>query len=264
MSDGILIVLVSLAAGVVGTGFGGLLGAFLGGGSEKTVASVSGFAAGVMIGLSAFEMVPSAFEELTATLPDYAVILAVLASLVAGALLVAVAGWIIEFVEKKKKVVPDTSKTDVNAASKAGLMRAGIMTAAAIAVHNFPEGVAIGGAGGAELAGGITVAIMIALHNVPEGMAITAPLTGGGEKSWKSVLIAAGAGAATILGAAVGFVIQDASAWAGAVCMAAAAGSMLYVTATSLLPETYELSHGKMPSVAIIGGILCAFAFSAM
>ena len=148
MSDGILIVLVSLAAGVVGTGLGGLLGAFLGGGSEKTVASVSGFAAGVMIGLSAFEMVPSAFEELTATLPDYAVILAVLASLVAGALLVAVAGWIIEFVEKKKKVVSDTSKTDVNAASKAGLMRAGIMTAAAIAVHNFPEGVAIGGAGG--------------------------------------------------------------------------------------------------------------------
>ena len=46
MSDGILIVLVSLAAGVVGTGLGGLLGAFLGGGSEKTVASVSGFAAG--------------------------------------------------------------------------------------------------------------------------------------------------------------------------------------------------------------------------
>ena len=48
MSDGILIVLVSLAAGVVGTGFGGLLGAFLGGGSKKTVASVSGFAAVVM------------------------------------------------------------------------------------------------------------------------------------------------------------------------------------------------------------------------
>lgn len=255
---------MSLAAGVVGTGLGGVLGAFLGGGSEKTVAAVSGFAAGVMIGLSAFEMIPSAFEELAETLPEYAVILAVIAALVVGALLVAVAGWIINLVESKKKPSPEKKNvTDATAASKAGLMRAGIMTAAAIAVHNFPEGVAIGGAGGAELAGGITVAIMIALHNVPEGMAITAPLTGGGEKSWKSVLIAAGAGAATILGAAVGFVIQDASAWAGAVCMAAAAGSMLYVTAMSLLPETYELSHGKMPALAIFGGILCAFAFSA-
>ena len=79
------------------------------------------------------------------------------------------------------------------------LILAGIVMAAAIALHNVPEGMVIGAAfASGEAGSGWVMAAVIGLHNVPEGMAVAAPLTAGGTRWWRAASLAAVTGAPTV------------------------------------------------------------------
>ena len=91
MSEGLIVICLSAAAGIVGTGLGGALGALLGGGGERTAAGAMGFASGIMIGLSAFEMLPSAAGALSGVMSETPAVFAAAAIALIGAALVMLA-----------------------------------------------------------------------------------------------------------------------------------------------------------------------------
>lgn len=253
--------ILSLAAGVAGTGIGGALGALFADKGEKVTSSVLAFAAGVMLGISFLEMLPEATEcfELSKRANALATFGAFMAGAAATGVLSALVGRL-----KKRHLGDKNALVAIAAldreADKKRMFKAGLIMLIAIALHNFPEGMAIGGAGSHETAMGVSVAIAIAVHNVPEGMAIAAPLAGGGMRAWKAVVLSCLAGSATVLGAIFGLLIGGTGGAAAGACLAAAAGAMVYVSAAELLKEA-AATTGKLPWMSLLAGLMCAAAF---
>ena len=101
----------------------------------------------------------------------------------------------------------------------------------------------------------------VTVHNIPEGMAISAPLASGGVKGWRTVLLTALAGAATVLGAVIGLAVGGISKLASGVCMGLAGGAMLYVTFCEILPQSILMEEGRVPAVSMLVGIICSMVF---
>lgn len=140
------------------------------------------------------------------------------------------------------------------------LHTAGLVLAAAVALHNMPVGMAIGAtfAGTAQGAGhgGILAALIIGLHNLPEGMSIAAPLLTGGSRPAGAVGIAALSGLPTILGALLGYSIGAMNPVLLSVSLSFAAGAMLYVVFGELLPESEHLWQHKLSGLSTMLGML--------
>ena len=113
------------------------------------------------------------------------------------------------------------------------LHTAGLVLAAAVALHNMPVGMAIGAtfAGSAQGGwhGGVLAALIIGLHNIPEGMSIAAPLLTGGSKPAGAIGVAAVSGLPTILGALLGYSVGAMNGALLGTALSFAAGAMLYV-----------------------------------
>ena len=134
--------------------------------------------------------------------------------------------------------------------------------AAAIALHNVPEGMVIG-ASFARTAqetllnrGGLTMAIVIGLHNIPEGMAVAVPLISGGMPKWRAVVITALTGFPTVLGAVLGFTVGAMGPVALALSLSFASGAMLYVVFGEILPQAILMYRSKLPAFSTIMGML--------
>ncbi len=266
LTNGEFMVIVSLIAGVLGTGIGGILGVFLKGKGQETTGKILAFAGGVMTGVVTFEMIPEAVEKSAVVGQDYIGIIVATLSTIAGALGVYAVNALLDFVEKQdggNRVVASVlaMKNDKSADSRKKTLRTGIVMFFAIALHNFPEGMAIGASGVAETSAGVLVALVIALHDVPEGTVISAPLSSGGVKPIKAILLTFLAGASTVLGAVVGVAVGGISALATGVCMGLAGGAMIYVTFLEILPEATDMNGGELPSVSMIAGIICSAVF---
>merc|ERR1712125_46693 len=100
-----------------------------------------------------------------------------------------------------------TEKTGEDASAQAKLQRMGINTAAAIAIHNFPEGLATFVATLAEPAVGATLAIAIAIHNIPEGLCVALPIYYATGSRLKAFLWAVLSGASEIIAALLGWAV---------------------------------------------------------
>lgn len=135
------------------------------------------------------------------------------------------------------------------------LQHMGILTALAIAIHNFPEGIATFIAAESNPSIGIAIACAIALHNIPEGIAVSIPIfyaTGSKKKAFAYSLLS---GLAEPLGALLAFLVLMpfmTPVVLGAV-LSAVAGIMVYISIDELLPAARE--YGK-PHVAIWGMVV--------
>lgn len=140
------------------------------------------------------------------------------------------------------------------------LHTAGLVLAAAVALHNMPVGMAIGAtfAGAAEAAvlSGVLAALIIGLHNLPEGMSIAAPLLAGGASAGGSIAVAALSGLPTILGALLGYSIGTMDPALLGASLGFAAGAMLYVIFGELLPESEQLWRHRLSGLATMLGML--------
>ena len=139
----------------------------------------------------------------------------------------------------------------------------GWFIALAMALHDIPEGMAIGAgdAVGHEL--GLVIALAIALHNIPEGMSIAAPLHMGGVRRRRILMATLFIGFVTPLGTL-------ASVWLGrmgptwsAFILALASGAMLYVVGRDTLPEA--LRAGRIPTaVGLLSGVILMLALASI
>ena len=267
---------ITALAGMGGTGMGGLVSCLFRKDSSKTVSLLLSFAAGVMTSVVCFDLLTEALHPDDMSNDVALVVMGVLVGYVLIALLNA---WIdrntnheVAHIDENHPRTADSLEELTHAnhlhehregrQPRSGLFLAGLVMAAAIALHNVPEGMVIG-ASFARTAkeslmnrGGLTMAIVIGLHNIPEGMAVAVPLISGGMPRWRSVIITALTGFPTILGAVLGYTVGAMGATALALSLSFASGAMLYVVFGELLPEAILMWRSKLPAAATVIGML--------
>ncbi|MCL2521889.1 MAG: ZIP family metal transporter [Erysipelotrichales bacterium] len=262
------VIIISVIAGVVGMGLGGIICSFLKKGSDASASIMLAFAGGLMISIVFFDLLPEAVEysnNVVATI-----------SIVGGMALIFFLNLIVDritenLLEKK------TNKTHVSLeelthgellieaesgkSKKTTFFKAAFLMIVAIALHNFPEGMAIGSVSANEITSGIMLAVVIGLHTIPEGMAVAAPLISGGMRKTKVILITFLAGTPLVFGAALGFFLGGISDYVLAICLAGAGGAMLYVVFGEIIPQSLLLRKGKLPAVVTLIGIIVGYIF---
>ncbi|MDY5998322.1 MAG: ZIP family metal transporter [Erysipelotrichaceae bacterium] len=272
MNTVLYILVITALAGVGGTGLGSILSCLFKKDSNRIVSLLLSFAAGVMLAVVCFDLLSEALIESGVFL--------VIAGLSFGYIIIGILNAIID--SKTNKEVAHIDKSHPKTADsleelthanhlqehmegrqpRSGLFIAGLIMAAAIALHNVPEGIVIGSSfakSAKELVldrAGITMAIVIGLHNIPEGMAVAVPLISGGMSKFKAVLVTALTGSPTIIGALIGYYIGVMGPTALALSLSFASGAMLYVVFAELLPESILMYKSKMPAVGIFIGII--------
>lgn len=229
MDNAFYILLAAFLSGVAGTGLGGLIGVMFPRITELSLKRMLSATAGLMLAIVCFELLPESMEGST---------LWGCIGLMAGVL-----GMLL----LSPLVRADNEK-----------LRAGKLVSAGIALHNFPEGLAIG----ASMAGsgllGISLALTIALHDIPEGVAMALPLREGGTGRRKAVWAAVISGIPTVLGAAVGIWLGGVGQGALAFSLGLAGGAMLEVTCCQLLPEsTDKRTGGSLMAGLLFGAAIC-------
>ena len=271
-----LLVGITALAGVGGTGMGGVIACLFRKDSDKTVSLLLSFAAGVMTSVVCFDLLTEALHPDGAETGVWPVIGGVIVGFAVIALLNALidrsTNHEVEHIDENHPRTADSLEELTHAnhlrehregrQPRSGLFLAGLVMAAAIALHNVPEGMVIG-ASFARTAdsllsnrGGLIMALVIGLHNIPEGMAVAVPLISGGMSKGRSVCVTALSGAPTILGAVMGFLIGTISPTALVLSLSFASGAMLYVVFGELLPESILMWKSKLPATFTVLGML--------
>ncbi len=230
------ITLLGLLAGTMGTALGGILGLFLSRISPLQISSLLGLAAGVMIAVVAFELLPEAFEDGGLGWG--------LAGLLLGIGLMAA----IDLVFPHHHVF---GKED-----RSPFLKTGAIMGLGIAMHNFPEGLAIGVGGMQEAYLGIALAAAIFLHNIPEGLALSLPLNVGKVQAHRILLTTILVGVPMGLGAFMGGFIGTISPMLNSMALGFAAGAMLFITFDELIPQMEKLSTGHSGTFGVLSGVI--------
>lgn len=242
----IFIVMLTLLTGVGGLALGGGIASLIKRESPKATSLLLSFTAGLMLCIVCFDMIP---ESVAATGNYYL------------APIFLVVGFIITFllncwVDKSMHHEADEHSHHC-ACGHHDLHTAGIVLAAAVALHNLPIGLVIGTSVAAEGISYASVlsAITIALHNIPEGISIAIPLLHDGSKKRAAIGIAALSGLPTVIGSLIGYSISSHTPLALAIAMGFAGGAMLYVIFFELLPEAYRNWKSKWSILSTIIGL---------
>ncbi|MBA3589758.1 MAG: ZIP family metal transporter [Methylibium sp.] len=126
----------------------------------------------------------------------------------------------------------------------------------AIALHNLPEGLAIGVAyAGTDPVGASALATGIAIQDVPEGLVIAVALRSAGYGRGLAVGLGAASGLVEPVGAVLGAVIVGLSAGLLPWGLAFAAGAMLWVISHEIIPESHRQGHERLAT----GGLMLGF-----
>ncbi len=276
MNEVLHALLLTLLAGAA-TGLGGLLiipGKKL---SSNFLAGALGLSAGVMIFISLAELYPEAQYAISNAV--YSGIngkALVLVSFFAGMGLIFMIDFLIPEYENPHEASglsldSRTAATEMISVSekKSGhqaLKKLGIMSALAIAIHNFPEGMAtfVSALSGSQMGAGITFAV--AIHNIPEGIAVAIPIYYATKSKGKAVMYATLSGLTEPAGAALCYAVTaifgveiSGEGAAFPLILAAVAGIMIYISLDELLPtaEKYGKHHvaiaGVVAGMAVMG-----------
>lgn len=136
-------------------------------------------------------------------------------------------------------------------------MRMGVMTALAIGIHNFPEGIATFTAAMKNPALGVAIAVAIAIHNIPEGIAVSIPIyyaTGDRKKAFYLSLLS---GLAEPVGALLAYLVlmPFMSPVVMGCVFASVAGIMVFISLDELLPAAREYGEHHVSIYGLVAGM---------
>ena len=130
-----------------------------------------------------------------------------------------------------------------------------LLFVAAIAIHNFPEGIAAGvGFGSGDTSQALIIAGGIALQNIPEGMVIIGPMLAAGIPAGRTFFCAFLTGLVEVLGTFMGFFAVSLSSAVLPFALAFAGGTMLYVISDEMIPETHAHGNERGATYALLVG----------
>ncbi|MDD6037088.1 MAG: zinc transporter ZupT [Lachnospiraceae bacterium] len=256
MSQMMLPFILTLFAGL-STGIGSLI-AFLAKKTNKRFLSLSlGFSAGVMIYVSMIEIFFKAKNSLMAELGDRAGSWATVAAFFGGMFLIALIDKVIPSEEnphETKSVIADNE----DAPKTKKLMRMGVFTALAIAIHNFPEGLATFVSALQDPGIAIPIVTAIAIHNIPEGIAVSVPIYQATGSRKKAFLYSFLSGLAEPVGGVIGWLIlmPVMSDVVFGIIFAGVAGIMVFISVDELLPAAREYGEHHISIYGLIAGMM--------
>ncbi len=262
---------------------------------NKTLAALLGFAGGIMLAISFFDLLPEALE--------FGTMAVVVVGFLVGVGLMYALDMLIPHahissdekveVENGRNVLTSSKGTSTpfaaggtnltsSAASKASskgnnsfananssilapdnkILRTGFLIFLGIAIHNLPEGLAIGAGLEASPELGMYIAIAIGLHNIPEGIAVAGPLRAGGLSVIKVLFLTLLAGLMAPVGAAIGLLFFGISPLFVAGGLAFASGAMVYIVHDELIPQAHSL-HSHIAIGGLMTGLLLGFILTA-
>ena len=259
--------ILTLIAGSA-TGIGGALVLFKKKISSNFLAGALGLSAGVMIFISLAELLPEAQAMIAGTGMQHGEAFVLIAFFVGMGIIT-----LIDFVIPEYENPHEASGLSLDARTAAvgvleqtgnekALHRLGLMSALAIAIHNFPEGIAtfIGALNDPEMGAGISFAI--AIHNIPEGIAVAIPIYYATKSKGKALLYATLSGLSEPIGAllcwgiaAVFGVELTGGGPAFPLVLAAVAGIMIYISLDELLPTAEKYGKHHIAIAGVIGGM---------
>lgn len=228
--------LLGLFFGTFGTTLGGILGIIIKKNSNKFLSFILSFASGLMMAVICFDLIPEAL--------GISSIYSVLIGIFIGIIAMIFCDVLVQ------------NKFQRKFRGENSLLKTGIIVSIGLAIHNFPEGLAIGSGFDASLRLGLGLAIAICLHDIPEGISMAVPMKNGGMSKWKVLFYVVLSGITTGIGAFFGAVIGTISESIIALCLSFAAGAMLYIVSGELIPESNNLYKGRMAGIGNIIGFI--------
>ena len=225
--------LIGLMVGVLGTGIGSLIGISIRK-TNRISSFLLGLTGGFMLFIVSFHLFPEAFY--------LGGMLIVLLGVLIGLFIIVFLDFLLDKL------------------SYFGFIKAGIILALSVAIHNLPEGLALGSSLVGMSGFGSILVLAMFLHNIPEGISISIPLSMKKMNKWKIFLLAVMAGVPTGIGAYLGAYLGTISQEIIALSLSIAGGIMLYIVCDELIPKGKALYKGKTSSIAVILGFLLGIA----
>jgi zinc transporter, ZIP family len=240
----VLILLLAASATALATGLGAIPVFFVGGRASAWEPALWGLAAGVMTVASIVGLLLPALDDGSST--------AVASGLAAGVAFLAIA-----------RIALGRSDVHVGELRGAGV-RTSVLVFSVLFVHSLPEGFAIGTAYASDIAGlSLFVILAIGLQNIPEGTSVAIPMAEAGfsrrQQFWAAVLTSA----LQPVGALAAFLMVETIHGLLPVSFAFAAGAMLALVATDLLPRTFRSRSWRGP-LGVLAGAAIMLALSAV
>lgn len=216
--------------------------------SKRTYDCFLGFGAGVMLGATAFSLViPALAASRAAGAGNWGASLTVGAGIMIGATLLLLMG----------RFISTDGILDTEDARLSHSMRRAWLFVWAVALHNLPEGLAIGVAyGGIDLSKANSLATGISIQDVPEGLVVALALRTVGYGRVLSAGLGMLSGLIEPIAAAAGVALIGVSAGLLPFALAAAAGAMLFVIVNDVVPESQENGNGTWASGALVFGFI--------
>ena len=255
---------LTLLAGLA-TGVGSALAFFAKRTNLRLLAQTLAFSAGVMLYVSFMEILPASSLHLE---PHFGAAAGWLANagFFVGILAMALIDFAVPSADNPHELRADTDLealknwsdgAPVDPAGRLHLGRLGFFTAAAIAIHNFPEGVATFLAALDDPRTGVAIALAVALHNIPEGISVSVPIFYATGRRGRAFAFSFLSGLSEPLG---GLATALALNWflptyTMGFVFASVAGVMVYISIDELLPTAHRYGHSHEVLACIAGGM---------
>ena len=245
-APGLRLALLGGAAGFATTALGALPALVMRGMPQRVEDSLLGMAAGMMLAASAFSLL----------LPGLASATEILGSkpLGAGVVVIGMALGVLLMLGLDQFTPHEHDKTGP---CGPGYERCGRiwLFVFAIALHNLPEGMAIGVSfSQADMSVGLPLTTAIALQDIPEGLAVALALRGAGFTPRFAVLVAVASGVLEPIGALLGVGLSSGLAAAYPAGLGLAAGAMIFVVSHEVIPETHRNGHQTPATLGLMTG----------
>lgn len=238
------------------TGIGSVIAFFAKKTNTKFLSISLGFSAGVMIYVSMIEIFSKAQDSLQTAMGIKNGTIATVSAFFGGMLLIGIIDRAIPQRDnphevKKIETTPPASK------DKDKLMRSGVLTALAIAIHNFPEGLATFVSALQEPSLAIPIVVAIAIHNIPEGIAVSVPIYYATGDKKKAFLYSFASGLSEPIGAIIGYLIllPFMNDMVYGLLFASVAGIMVFISLDELLPSAREYGEHHLSIYGLVMGM---------
>ena len=217
--------------------------------AQKASDGLLGFGAGIMLAATAFSLVvPAVAASRGGGAGPFA------ASAIVGSAILLGMGFVMLL---DALASAEVKQYEAAHGSRRDSMRRAWLFVAAIAIHNLPEGLAIGVAyAGVDLAKAQGLATGIALQDIPEGLVVALTLRTVGYSRARAALLGAASGLIEPVAAFAGAMLIDITAVLLPWGLAFAAGAMLYVICHHVIPESHHHGHNRVASSTLVAGFV--------
>ncbi|MCP4051191.1 MAG: zinc transporter ZupT [bacterium] len=248
---------LTLFAGL-STGIGSALAFFTNRTNTKVLSVALGFSAGVMIYVSFVEIFVKAKDILVIQMGAVKGNVTTVAAFFSGIIIIGIIDKLVPSFENPHEISKVEAMADFDKAKDfKKLHRMGIFTAIAIAIHNFPEGLATFAAALKDPSIGVAIAVAIAIHNVPEGIAVSVPIFYATNSRKKAFIYSFLSGLAEPLGALIGYGLLFAflNDIVFGILFSLVAGIMVFISLDELLPSAREYGEHHLSITGMVAGM---------